>query len=154
MSPLINPLAGSGDGLIGDIDTDSAHESSPTNKKRARQIRRRASARFFSIFFRRLAKIIGCLNGIYLIGYSLNQGLNGFDNCFCNSNALKLGVDRAVVVVYITRNIEARIMMQGVIASVALSVGCTVAFIGTVWLLIHPTDTFTRTNLLNRNSPR
>ncbi|KAH8823374.1 hypothetical protein DL96DRAFT_272209 [Flagelloscypha sp. PMI_526] len=145
MAPLVSPLSSSGVTVAADIGMDLISRGFSRKRYHSQGTRPYASARFFSILFRRLGKIFGSLNSFYFVALCLTQISGGFDTCFCASNAFSRGLDGAYIVMKLTSDTEIRTMYSGFIASVVLSVGCTVTFIVFVWVLMTPTNTFPRT---------
>ncbi|KAH8827882.1 hypothetical protein DL96DRAFT_1527707 [Flagelloscypha sp. PMI_526] len=115
-------------------DAENRRSFAPRSKRR--------NLRAVSIALRRLAKCLGSLNGLAFIALCLLQFLSGFDNCYCNSSVIGNGADKAYNVV---ANLEdgsdaLNIMRNAFIASVVLSVGCSISFIVFVWTFLHPTS--------------
>lgn len=121
----------SGSGLTPLLERPSQTSSSIDQRNRRVHMRRLA------IFIRRLAKTLATLNALTLIALSLIQFTGGFDNCYCNSSILIDGRERAYVIIEAWQNeLLETAMWNGFIASAALSVGCSILFVGFVYTLL------------------
>jgi hypothetical protein len=56
-------------------------------------------ARWFSIFLRRLGKVIAVLNAGWIVATGLFQFSNFYNRCYCDSNIMAVGRDAAYVII-------------------------------------------------------
>ncbi|KAK1217199.1 hypothetical protein PQX77_020152 [Marasmius sp. AFHP31] len=89
-----------------------------------------------SIFLRRLGKIVGFLNAIWLIMVCVFQMTGFFKRCYCDSSVLSRGADKAFMVINLLEpDMEA--MMAGWIGGMVLGVGTAVMFIVFMNLMVQ-----------------
>ncbi|KAF8797494.1 hypothetical protein BYT27DRAFT_7237245 [Phlegmacium glaucopus] len=86
------------------------------------------AAKYFSITFRCLGKVIAASNAIWLVLSGLLHFTNSFNTCYCNSNILWLPQDRAYVVMWLSPDDVVLIKVAWVV-SVCMAAASAVLYI-------------------------
>jgi len=94
------------------------------------------AARWLSIFFRRLGKLIAAFNAVWIVATGLLQFSSFYDRCYCNSSVMGLGQHAYSVISLMPSDV--REMRTAWIGSFVLAAGAVMIFAGFVTLFIDP----------------
>ncbi|KAJ6535964.1 hypothetical protein DFH09DRAFT_1179260 [Mycena vulgaris] len=116
-----------------------AHYSTFTVSFKGRYMHTKSTrlAGVLSIVFRRLGKVLGSMNAIWIFLACLFQFGSFFDRCWCNSSVFYLGKHAYNVIDVTPEDVAA--LNAPWIGGVALASACAVLFLGVVNILINPT---------------
>ncbi|KAJ7856726.1 hypothetical protein B0H14DRAFT_3085312 [Mycena olivaceomarginata] len=116
-----------------------AHYSTFTVSVKGRYLHTRSTrlAGVFSIFLRRLGKVLASINAVWIVLACLFQFGSFFDRCWCDSSVFYLGSKNAYNVIDVAPEDVAALNAPW-IGGVALASGCAVLFMGFVNVLINP----------------
>jgi hypothetical protein len=94
-------------------------------------------ARFFSIFLRRLGKVIAVLNAGWIVATGLFQFSNFYNRCYCDSNIMAVGRDAAYVIISLASE-DMGSILAAQIGGFFLAAGAAMIFALFVRLVITP----------------